>query len=100
MTMADQHLWAEPEVRPSAGDLMDENDWATNVSKSLDLLPVDTSWSDTFFSLAVSHSHDAISSERSSLEWYLECSLLGNEMLRNVVQIDPDRHGGVPVLKG
>jgi uncharacterized protein (DUF433 family) len=33
-------------------------------------------------------------------EWYSECVLWGNEALQNSVEIDPNRRGGVPVLKG
>jgi uncharacterized protein (DUF433 family) len=84
-----ESLWAEPEARLSAGDLMEENDWTTNFFDSVQ--------SDRFL-ISVSSRRKSV--ELRSLEWYLECSLLGSDTLREVVQIDPDRHGGVPVLRG
>jgi uncharacterized protein (DUF433 family) len=33
-------------------------------------------------------------------EWYSECALWGHEALQNAVEIDPNRRGGIPVLKG
>src|SRR6267142_1376962 len=33
-------------------------------------------------------------------QWYAECVLWGHEALQNSVEIDPNRRGGVPVLKG
>jgi uncharacterized protein (DUF433 family) len=33
-------------------------------------------------------------------EWYSECVLWGHEALQNAVEIDPNRRGGIPVLKG
>jgi uncharacterized protein (DUF433 family) len=66
-------LWAAPEVRPSAGALMEANDWARSLPA---LRPL------------------------RAIEWYFECSLLGYEILRGVVQISEQRRGGVPVLKG
>ncbi len=35
-----------------------------------------------------------------ALEWYFECNLMGYRVLHDVVQIDPRRAGGVPVLMG
>jgi uncharacterized protein (DUF433 family) len=66
------HLWAAPEVRPSAGEILDRNNWSSL------LKPVST----------------------RALEWYFECNLLGYETLREVAEINPRRRGGVPVLKG
>jgi uncharacterized protein (DUF433 family) len=33
-------------------------------------------------------------------QWFAECALWGHEALQNSVEIDPNRRGGVPVLKG
>lgn len=33
-------------------------------------------------------------------EWYFECTIFGYEALRNAVDVDPKRVGGMPVLKG
>jgi uncharacterized protein (DUF433 family) len=33
-------------------------------------------------------------------QWYSECVLWGHEALQNAVEIDPNRRGGIPVLKG
>ena len=33
-------------------------------------------------------------------QWFSECVLWGHEALQNTVDIDPDRRGGIPVLKG
>src|SRR5436189_1848825 len=33
-------------------------------------------------------------------EWYLECLAFGSEFLQNVVEINPQKAAGVPVLKG
>jgi uncharacterized protein (DUF433 family) len=33
-------------------------------------------------------------------EWYFECAFFGLETLRDYVEVDPSRRGGVPVLKG
>jgi uncharacterized protein (DUF433 family) len=33
-------------------------------------------------------------------EWYSEWALWGHDALRNSVEIDPGRRGGIPVLKG
>jgi uncharacterized protein (DUF433 family) len=66
------NLWAEPEVRPSAGQILDQNDWASQ------LKPI----------------------SNRALEWYFQCNLIGYETLRRVADINPRRRGGVPVLKG
>jgi len=71
----DADLWAAPQTRPSAGDEMELNDWARQVAT---LRPT----------------------SQRALEWYIECNFLGHEKLREVVQINPRRWGGVPVLKG
>lgn len=34
------------------------------------------------------------------IEWYFECILLGYDTLKEVVDINPKRRGGVPVLRG
>lgn len=36
----------------------------------------------------------------TATEWYIQCNLYGLEMLERVVEIDPHRRGGVPVLRG
>lgn len=33
-------------------------------------------------------------------EWFSECVLWGHLALRDVVEVDPNRRGGIPVLKG
>ena len=33
-------------------------------------------------------------------EWYFQCAFFGMESLRGCVEVDPDRRGGVPVLRG
>jgi uncharacterized protein (DUF433 family) len=82
------NLWALPEARPSAADLMEENDWARvapgpNPARD---------WARRVLSLRPA--------KRRSLEWYLECNLLGNEILKEHIEINPRRAGGVPVLTG
>ena len=65
-------LWAAPEVRPNAGQILDQNDWASLLKPF----------------------------GNRALEWYFQCNLLGYETLRKVAEINPRRRGGVPVLKG
>ncbi len=65
-------LWAVPEERLSAGQILDQNEWASLIK------PLST----------------------RALEWYFECNFLGYETLREVAEINPRRRGGVPVLKG
>ncbi len=67
------NLWAAPEVRPSAGQILDQNDWASQLKPPL---------------------------SNRALEWYFQCNLIGYETLRRVADINPRRRGGVPVLKG
>jgi len=33
-------------------------------------------------------------------QWFSECAVWGHEALQSAVDIDPDRRGGTPVLKG
>lgn len=33
-------------------------------------------------------------------EWHVECALTGARLLRDCLDVDPHRRGGVPVLKG
>ncbi len=65
-------LWAVPEERLSAGQILDQNEWASLIK------PLST----------------------RALEWYFECNFIGYETLREVAEINPRRRGGVPVLKG
>jgi uncharacterized protein (DUF433 family) len=65
-------LWAAPEERLSAGQILDQNEWASLIK------PLST----------------------RALEWYFECNFIGYETLREVAEINPRRRGGVPVLKG
>ena len=67
-----QQLWAAPEARLNAGELMLMNDWA------ISLRPLSS----------------------RSMEWYFECNFLGSEALREVAEVNTKRRGGVPVLKG
>lgn len=34
------------------------------------------------------------------LAWYIQCEMAGRECLAQVIDIDPDRRGGVPLLRG
>ena len=82
------YLWASPETRPSAADLMEENDWARQPPP----LKETDDWARQISFLRPTH--------QRALAWYLECNLLGNKLLHDVVQINPRRAGGVPVLAG
>lgn len=64
--------WGAPEVQPSAGQILDQNDWSSQLKPSMS----------------------------RALEWYFQCNLIGYETLRKVAEINPRRRGGVPVLKG
>src|SRR5216683_547775 len=33
-------------------------------------------------------------------DWFAECVMWGHEVLKNSVEIDPKRRGGIPVLRG
>ena len=65
-------LWAAPDARPSAGQMLEKNDWT---------------------------SHFKANGSRALL-LYFECNILGYDTLREVTEINPKRRGGVPVLKG
>ena len=82
------NLWALPEVRPSAADLMEENDWARQAPTPKAI----NEWARQVSSLR--------STRQRSLEWYLECNLIGNQILQESIEINPRRAGGVPVLAG
>lgn len=68
-------LWAAPEERPNTGELSERLDWA-RVTPSLKPSP------------------------QRAVEWYFECTLMGYATLKSVVEINPLRRGGVPVLRG
>jgi uncharacterized protein (DUF433 family) len=86
-------FWAFPEFRPSAGDLMVRQDWSLDALKPKAGSPLAEKWA----------LHPTVSSKPSAhfaLDWYVQCNLLGYSLLREVLEINPNRHGGVPVLRG
>jgi uncharacterized protein (DUF433 family) len=42
----------------------------------------------------------ALKAVSAATEWYIQCQLYGLVRLRNVVEVDPERRGGIPVLRG
>jgi uncharacterized protein (DUF433 family) len=68
-------LWAAPEGRPNTAEMSEKSDWARSAPS---FKP----------------------SPQRAIEWYFESTLMGYEILRNVVEINPLRRGGVPVLHG
>jgi uncharacterized protein (DUF433 family) len=69
----DLNLWASPEAKRNSAEVTETQEWGRLSFKS---------------------------SASRSVEWYFECALLGYEKLRDVVQINPQRNGSVPILKG
>lgn len=56
------------------------------------LMSVNQNWAQSIVSVS------AVS--RRAAEWYIECALVGAQVLGDSVEIDLRRRGGVPVLKG
>jgi len=86
-------FWALPEFRPSAGDLMIKQDWSLDALKPKPESPIAEKWALPSRVSSRSYAHFA-------LDWYVQCNLLGYSLLRGVLEINPKRHGGVPVLRG
>jgi hypothetical protein len=71
------NLWTTPEIAAPPAPMLRGSDWARVPTEG----------------------HRVRSVPRATT-WYIECELYGRRVLEGSVDVDPERRGGVPLLKG